>query len=46
MKKYCFIEHDVPKEKAPKPKPQKVDFLFQHRPIMCAFIVKLFRGVQ
>ncbi len=28
MKKYCFIEPDVPKEKAPKPKPQKVDFYF------------------
>ncbi len=28
MKKYCFIEPEVSKEKAPKPKPQKVDFYF------------------
>ncbi len=38
MKKYCFIEPEVPKEKAPNQTP-KSWFLFQHRPIMCAFIV-------
>ncbi len=34
MQKYCFTEPEVPKEKAPEPKPKKGELISQPKKIM------------